>query len=81
MLFTQPSSENLVHNRMNAKTQTYLILLAIILLGMYPFVKSTEEGFAGSDIDWEDLLSQSWVIILLVACGSLTIWGLFFLRD
>jgi hypothetical protein len=66
---------------MNSKTQTHLILLAIILLGMYPFVKTTEEGFAGADINWGDLFSQSWIIILLVVCGSLTIWGLFFLKE
>ena len=66
---------------MTRKTQTYLILLAAILLGMYPIAKVTEEGFAGSDIDWGDLFSQPWLIILLIVCGSLTAWGLFFLKD
>lgn len=48
---------------------------------MYPIAKVTEEGFAGSDIDWGDLFSQPWLIILLIVCGSLTAWGLFFLKD
>jgi len=48
---------------------------------MYPFVKTTGEGFAGSDINWKDLFSQSWVIIFIIVCVSLTAWGLFFLKE
>jgi hypothetical protein len=61
------------------KSETLLLLLAVVALAMYPYVENIEGFQQTGAIAWDDLLKQPWFIVIVIAAASLTIYGFAFL--